>query len=188
MKQIILAVIIAGFGLNAHGQAVYLKVTPTETKRTDKYTYQSRYSGSFEKNVEREEAFTITLRNMAPGSYEYTVEWMFLAAPAAGGGKIEPFYAEEKKVSLEKNAGTTLEIVSPKLESTHSFYSYGGSHTFTGRKFAGYVVRVRLDDKILAVEATDALLKRKYQDPKAKWGVEEPVVERKTTPATRPSP
>lgn len=180
MKKFFLAITLIGLVSGAYGQSVYLKVTPVESKRTDKNTYQSRYSGSFDKNVQREEAFTITLRNMAPAAFTYTVEWMFLASPAGGGGKIDPFYTEEKKVSLEKGAGTTIDVVSPKLESSHSFYAYGGGHTFTGQKFAGYVVRVKIDEKILAVEATDALLKRKYQDPKTKWGVAEPTVPNKS--------
>ncbi len=164
---------LIGLTASAFGQAVYLKVAPIESKHSDNYSYRSSYSGSFDKKVEREEAFNVTVKNMATTAFEYTVEWMFFANPACGGGKIEPFHAEEKKLSLEKNAGTTFEVRSPKLASTHSYSSYGTGNTFTGSKFAGYVVRVKIDDKILAVESIDMTLKRKYQDPKAKWGVPE---------------
>jgi len=166
------AIVAAGIAASAHGQAVYLKVVPMESKRSDNYSYRGVYSGSFDKNVAREEAFNITVRNMTSESYDYVVEWMFLSSPARGGGTATPFNVDEKKLTLDKGASTTVEVHSPKLASTHNFDSYGGS-TFTGSKFAGYVVRVKYNDRILAVEASDVQLKRKYQDPKVKWGIPE---------------
>jgi len=184
MKRTLVVITLVGLAASAFGQAVYLKVAPMESRTADKYT--NRSSGSFKKNVEREEVFNVTVKNMAPAAYEYTVEWMFMASPASGGSKVEPFHAEEKKVSLDKNASTTFEVRSPKLESTHSFSSIHGESTLTGLKFAGYVVRVRLDDKILAVESTDVVVKRKFQDPKAKWGVPEaPATTKKKKKSSR---
>lgn len=176
MKMTLLALTLFGFTTGAFGQSVYLKVVPLESIRESKPNEQlkvfSSTGGAFSKKIECEEAFNVTVRNMLPIGDEYTVEWMFMASPA-GGGKVKSFHAGEKKVALEKNGSTTFEINSPKLESTHTRFGLGSQQdTFTGLKFAGYVVRVRIDEKILAVESTDALLKRKYTDPKAKWGVE----------------
>jgi len=186
MRRTLVVITLVGFAASAFGQSVYLKVTPMESRMERKDNDQHKIigsSGSFSKKVEREEVFNVTVKNMAPAAYEYTVEWMFMASPAGGGSKVEPIHAEEKKVPLDKNASTTFEVRSPKLESTHTHYSFvGGQDAFTGLKFAGYVVRARLDDKILAVEATDVVTKRKFQDPKAKWGVpEEPATTKKKT-------
>lgn len=185
MKRTLVVVAVWGLAANLFGQAVYLKVVPVETRsETKKYEknivmgYGS--GGSFRKTSEREEVFNITVRNMAPAAYEYTVEWMFFAAPASGG-KAVPFHAEEKKLSLDKNGVQTFEVCSPKLEVTQTHYSFiGGGTRYEGMKFAGYVVRVKHGDKILAVESADAMLKRQFQDPKAKWGVPEPAEPAKT--------
>jgi len=177
MKTALVIITLMGLAANLFGQSVYLKVTPVESKvkssPNDQYKIYGS-SGSFSKKIEREEVFNVTVKNMAPTTYEYTVEWMFMATAAGGGSKVDPFHAEEKKISLDKNANTTFEVASPKLESTHTHLSFqSGRDTFTGLKFAGYVVRVKLGDRILAVEASDVFLKRKFQDPKAKWGVTE---------------
>jgi hypothetical protein len=164
----IAAVVIA---TSACAQAVYIKVVPMESKRADQYAYRGTYSGAFDKNVEREEVFNVTIKNMAPESFEYTIEWMFLSSPAGGGGKITPFHIEDKKITLDKGAGTTFELRSPKLASTHSYDTYGSGHRFTGSKFAGYVLRVKYNDKVVGVDASDIQLKRKYEDPRAKWVV-----------------
>ncbi len=184
MKTALVIITLMGLAASVFGQSVYLKVTPVESKvKTSPNEQHKIYgsAGSFSRKIEREEVFNIMVKNMAPAAHEYTVEWMFMASPAGGGSKVEPFHAEEKKVSLDKNAGTTFEVRSPKLESTHTHLSFhSGPDTFTGSKFAGYVVRVKLGDRILAVEASDVFLKRKFQDPKAKWGVtEEPDATKK---------
>jgi hypothetical protein len=168
MKRTVLAVMMVGLAGSAFGQAVYLKVAAAENR-------SSRSGDYFTTNVEREEAYSVTVKNMVPAAYEYTVEWMFLIKPT-GGGKVVPFQAEEKKITLEKNASTTIEVRSPTLTSTETgtYYSYYYGTTYTGSKFAGFVVRVRVNDKILAVEATDTILKRQYQDPKVKWGMPKP--------------
>jgi hypothetical protein len=197
MKRTLVVVALMGLVTSAFGQSVYLKVTPVEGKEETqlrdwvvqkeggrnlitirgkeetKKGEPARRLGLATKTIEREEVFNITVKNTAPVAYEYTLEWVFMASPVSGG-KSEPFHAAEKKISLDKNAGMSFEIRSPKLKSSQNF-SLGGSRSeLTGSKFAGYVVRVRFNDRILAVESTDVLLKRKYQDPKAKWEVTEP--------------
>lgn len=170
MKKTVFTVMMVGLAASAFGQAAYLKVAAAESRSTRSGSYYST-------NVEREEIYNVTVKNMTPTAYEYTVEWMFLVRPAGGGGKAMPFHVDEKKITLEKNASTTIEVRSPTLTSTESkdyYYSYYGGNTITGLKFAGYIVRVKANDKILAVEASDITLKRQYEDPKAKWGMPQP--------------
>jgi hypothetical protein len=178
MKRTFLVVMMIGLAASAFGQAAYLKVVATENR-------SSRSGGYYSTNVEREEVYNVTVKNMAPAAYEYTIEWMFLVKPA-GGGKVVPFRAEEKKLTLEKNASTTIEVRSPILTSTESssYYYYYYGNTYAGSKFAGYVVRVKANDKILAVEANDTTLKRKYQDPKVEWGMPKPPTTSRSS--TRP--
>jgi hypothetical protein len=146
--------------VEAFGQSVYLKATSVESRKS--------------MDGEREEVLNITVKNMAPAAYEYTVEWMFMGVlDGARGNPILPVYAAEKKVPLDKNANTVFEVRSPKLKSPHEFHGDDGKKILIGLKSVSYVVRVRLDEKILAVESPNLTLKQKFQDLKAKWGVPE---------------
>jgi len=105
MKRTLTFVVLMGFAAGAFGQAVYLKVMPVESKVQSRPNEEHRIigsSGSFSKIIEREEVFNVTIKNMAPIAFDYTVEWMFLATPIKGSSKVEPFHADEKKVPLEK--------------------------------------------------------------------------------------
>jgi len=174
MKTIVVIVLV-GLAANLFGQAVHLTVTPLPSKIETTANEEARFigpPGSFSKKTEREEALRITLRNTAPIAFTYTVEWMFFGAPIKGGPS-QPFHAGEKQIALEKNASETFEVRSSKLQSTHLHRNIRrGSDVdiYGGSKYAGYVVRAKIDDKVLAVEAPDAATKRQYQDPKAKWG------------------
>ncbi|MCX7887699.1 MAG: hypothetical protein N3B01_10680 [Verrucomicrobiae bacterium] len=168
--------------VGSFGQAVHLKVTLLESKTQSRPNEERKFlglPGSYSKVFEREDVLSVTVRNMAPITFDYTVEWMFFAAPVSGG-KPEPFHAEEKKISLAKGEATTFEIRSPKVSYTHTHLSLPlrtDQNIFEGKKYAGYVVRVRIDDKVLAVESSDQSWKREFQNPKAKWGVSKDAAE-----------
>lgn len=68
MKRTFLAVMMVGLAASAFGQAAYLKVASAESRSTRSGSYYST-------NVEREEVYNVTVKNMAPAAYESTVEW-----------------------------------------------------------------------------------------------------------------
>lgn len=188
MRTLLAMLTAAALSSTAVVPSVYLKVVHSGSKSESRPNEDFRIfgsPGSFSKKTEREESFTVTVQNMSPIAFDYTVEWMFFAAPVAGG-KAEAIHADQKKVSLGRGAAETFQIRTPKIESTHTHLAYVRSNDiFQGKKFAGYVVRVKIDDKILAVEASDATLKRQFQDPKAEWGV---TTQEGNPPAAEPAP
>ncbi len=194
-----LIALIVGVALASQGQTVLLKVASMGSKQNDKTTTEDTGNAGFRQTTHtyRQETIEITLRNTFTGSVDYVVEWMFLSCHAKGGNP-EPCSADGKTVTLAANAGSTFQVSSPKLEATqsyqHSFESHknatGGRDQrettrylgMDGVKTAGFVVRVKVDGKIIAVAASDVSLERRYQNPTAPWTPSE-----KSSPKKKPS-
>lgn len=207
MKRIILTLLILGAAWHAQAQMVFLKVSPEGSKQDDKTTIENGAGKSFTRknHLFRQETIEISIRNTYNDSFDYVVEWLFLASPAKGGGDPEPYHAEEKTITLAKDGNETFQVTSPKMESIQKYYHTFESHKnatggreerektrylgMEGVKPAGYVVRVRANRKVIAIEASDAQLKRRYQNPAAPWNPPakpEPVPE-KAPPKKKPT-
>jgi hypothetical protein len=198
--------LIAGAAWAAQAQTVFMKVTPLGSKQSEKTTTEDTgKGGNFKRTIHtyRMESIEIMLRNTSATSVDYVVEWMFLSSPAKGGGDPQPCAADEKTVTLAPNINSTFQVSSPKLEATqkyqHSFESHkneAGKREqrektrylgMDGEKPAGFVVRVKAGGKILAVDASDSTLERRYQNPTAPWAPPESKKEKEDAP-DKPGP
>ncbi len=201
MRTWIATLLIAVCAWAAHAQTVFLKVTFEGSNQDDKTSIEQGGGKAFteKKHVFRQETIEITVRNTHTEPCEYLIEWLFLASPAKGGGEPEPYHADEKTVTLPPNGTETFQVTSPKMESIQSYYhtferqrKTGGGYEekektrylgMEGVKPAGYVVRVKAKQKLVAVEASDAQLKRRYTSPTAPWN----PPPKKTEPAQLPA-
>jgi hypothetical protein len=207
MKTHTLIALLAGAAWAASGQTVFLKATPQGSKQSEKTTTENTGAGGFKRIVHtcRQEAIEIMLRNTSPNSVDFVVEWMFLSSPVKGGGDPQPCAADEKTLTLAANAGSAFQVNSPKLETTQTYqhtFEHGKGATgkreqrektrplgADGNKPAGYVIRVKAAGKIIAVDASDATLERRYQNPAAPWSPPEKAKdEEPEKPAPRKKP
>jgi hypothetical protein len=173
--------LLAGMVSVAPGQSVFLKVKAAGSKQEEKTTIQGTGGSAYTRTVHifRQETIEISVRNTSLVAGDYLIEWLFLSTRAKGGD-AEPCHANEIPVCLGANTSVTFQATSPKLEATQNYqHSPGGGLLFGGEKVrflgtdgvkpAGFVVRVKAGGRIIAVEASDAQLKRRYQSLSAPW-------------------
>jgi hypothetical protein len=181
MKILVLVALLAGTAVVAQGQTVFLKASPAGNRQSENTTVDANLRLI---HTYREEKVAITVRNTSMAPLECVVECLFLTTPAKGGDP-KPSFAEEKIVSLAQNATSSFQVDSPKVEATQKYERImetyrlpnGGREQvertrnlgIEGNKPAGYVVRVKANGKIIAVDASDSPLKRIYQNPNAPW-------------------
>lgn len=198
MRTAGLMVLLAGMAVAAHGQTVFLKVASSGNKQTQKTTTEGNHRTV---HTFRQETVEIAVRNTFTAPLECVVEWMFLAAPAKGGAG-EPFEADTKTVSLAVNGTSTIPVTSPQLEARQNYsvtmetyVTPGGGRSkqekttyldTEGVRPAGYVVRVKVNGKIIAVDASDSQLKGKYLNPAAPWATASKPAESETNESRKP--
>jgi hypothetical protein len=133
------------------------------------------------------EILSINVRNMATNAEQVVVEWYFFAQAAKGKDKPHLAGVGAQRLALELGNGTNLLVSSPKLEQvedvmvlTMPAFSANGrdyparkeiNKSVTGLKNAGYVVRVLLDGKPIAVQASAPQLKDQCPKPTSGTGV-----------------
>lgn len=117
---------------------------------------------AYEKTIHRAKKLQITLRNMDTKPFNCVVNWQFLAKSVTDGS-TSVYDHGSKKVSLKNGQSTVFDVNSKEVEDTRTHYD-DGSRDRSGNRTSGYLVLVRVGKKLVAVDASDVLLKKKYQD------------------------
>lgn len=113
----------------------------------------------------RWENIKITVWNMDRGEQNYVIEWLFFARDTRS--KSTRVYDQgTKSVALAAGEQTSLAVASqPIVENVSRTSSLRGARRSTsGETPGGYVVLAKANARLLAVEGSDADLKRPYQD------------------------
>ena len=145
--------------LSVQAQAVFLEVELMGSPMQD--TRQST-DDACEKTIHRAKNIQIMLRNMDDKPCNFVVNWQFLAK-SVEDGSTRVYDKGNKKISLKAGQSTEFKVASKEVQDVKTHYA-DGSYSHTGDKTTGYLVLVRSGKKLVAVDASDALLKRKYQD------------------------
>ena len=149
---------------SATAQTVYLRV---ETISQGKKTTSSSNNGygSYNRSHAQSSNLKVTVRNMYTAPYDYAVEWKFYAK-ILQTGNTRVYDSGTNSVSLKIGETKTIELESAEVSSRTTGYAdeYSASRQTVGDKQAGYVVLVKADNRIIAVEASDTDLKHSYQD------------------------
>jgi hypothetical protein len=148
----------------ATAQSVYLRVDTLASGNKTTARSTSGY-GSYEESQASGINIKVTLRNMYPQPYTYTLEWRFFAKDLQTR-KNRVHDSGTNSVPLKVGETKTFELESAPLSSSVSGYSswYYSSRYASGEKQAGYLVLVKDGNRILAVDSDDAGLKRSYMD------------------------
>lgn len=158
MKTLVSALLFLSAALSVQAQAVFLEVELMGSPMQD--TRQST-DDAYEKTLHRSKNIQIMLRNMDTKPCSLVVNWQFLAK-SVEDGSTKAYDKGSRKVSLKAGQSTVFRVDSKEVQDVRTHYT-DGSYSHTGDKTTGYLVLVRAGRKLVAVDASDALLKMKYQ-------------------------
>ena len=156
---------------SVHAQSVYLRVQPVASS-TGLKKHGQPADGEEARSFARTATLKVTVTNMQPKPGEFAVEWQFLAKGVADKN-TRVYDAGTKTVPLKGAESTSFDVQSKPLQATDTrSYEYDddgnltptGARQQTGDKPVGYVVLVKANDILIAVEASDEELKKSYQD------------------------
>lgn len=148
---------------SASAQSVYLRVETIAEGRKTTGSSNTGY-GSYHRSHSSGVELKVTLRNMHTQAHTYTVEWNFYAKNQQSR-KTRVHDSGTNSIPLKVGETSTFELKSAELTSeTHGYASeYSSSGYTSGEKHDGYLILVKDGDRIIAVEASDATVKRSYQ-------------------------
>jgi hypothetical protein len=159
MKTLVSVLLFLSTALSVRAQAVFLEVELVGSPMQD--TRQATDDAS-EKTIHRSKNIQIMLRNMDTKPCSLVVSWQFLAK-SVEDGSAKAYDKGSKKVPLKAGQSTVFKVDSKEVQDVRTHYA-DGSYSHTGDKTTGYLVLVKAGKKIVAVDASDALLKKQYQD------------------------
>ena len=146
-----------------NAQAVFLQVQQLASTKQDTINW-SRDSGSYDKTVNRSQNIKITLRNMDTKLGSYTVTWQFLARDVNNPGNMRVYDEGTKALSLKTGEFTSWEADSTAVQAEDEWHVHAIDRSQSGDTLNGYLVLVRADNQLIAVDASDTVLKKGYQN------------------------
>jgi len=162
MKLLPTLLIISTLTLNvdalAQREAVYLQ-TKINTKVKSTTTNWKTDYGSTDKDYSRSMSITINLRNMQTDNSRVRLEWYFVAKDLSNK-KQWIFDYDAQEIEIDEAIPIVLIKTSNNLEASVQRYVALNERSNSGSKIDGYIVRVTIEDRILAVNASSKPLEK----------------------------